>query len=101
MHDVESVTVSLEFLGSRYHLGQDEIVDLAQQGYAMSAQFGGSRRILNTAQVTAPLVWLCWRRTVWRSSRISSILQLVSGVTVDRALVQEKPSAVRPHDAPI
>ena len=38
---MESVEQFLKFLSSRGQLGKDEIVDLAQQGYATAGQFGG------------------------------------------------------------
>ena len=41
---MESVEQFLKFLSSRDQLGKDEIVDLAQQGYATAGQFGGQQQ---------------------------------------------------------
>jgi len=95
MYDVESVEQFLKFLSSRGQLGKDEIVDLAQQGYATAGQFGGHQQSTVTgATGHGSLAVDLFEENGVAKFRISSILQLAAEVTAERVLMMKDPGAL-------
>jgi hypothetical protein len=95
MYDVESFEQFLKFLGSRGQLGKDEIVDLAQQGYATAGQFGGHQQSTVTgATGHGSLAVDLFEENGVAKFRVSSILQIAAEITADRALMMKDPYAL-------
>ena len=96
MYDVESVEPFLKFLGSCERLGKDEIVDLAQKGYATVGQFGACLQSTVTgATGHGSLAVNLFEEDGVAKFPVSSILQLAAEITADRALMLRNPDAWR------
>jgi hypothetical protein len=95
MYDVESVEPFLKFLGSCEQLGKDEIVDLAQKGYAIAGQFGAYLQSTVTgATGHGSLAVDLVEEGGVAKFRVSSILQLAAEITADRELMLRNPDAL-------
>ena len=95
MYDVESVAPFLQFLGSCDKLGKDEIVDLAQKGYATAGQFGVAlQSTVTSATGHGSLAVDLFEEDGIEKFRVSSIVQLAAEITADRSRMLNNPDAL-------